>query len=420
MNDDTLPAALRYFPLTGRPRPACLTLPERVAEVTVITRAARQAGADVAHHAAHALNKAALLASDCGLDDLARDLCWRHIDAYCGLGRALAVTEARGILEPALNLARLAIRQSDCEQALRVLDSIYQALTEGTDLSISGKMLPLAGLAVTQAEYRKLREWAWLQHLSEGIRANALLGRWNAAERHAIQHRGIGDHLLEGRQAAIITRLVSGNQTEAAQILADSTVTEPWEQSVAACLSVMCADEQQVNALAAKLADGFTAAEPVPGYAVYRARLGLTIVTLAAEPQPAAATRTARTVAAEAIASADGNAAREVLRHQHASSRLPPAQLQSLRSILDAAGLAAGSIAEPFRSELLTAAAVAGCQLRAALHSPGDDGRPSRMNQQPTAGPSPATRSPTGQPAPRSRRSGTWAACSASGTAPSP
>jgi len=381
MNDDTLSAVLRYFPLTGRPRPACLTLPERVAEVTAITQAAGQPGADVAHHAAHALNKAALLASDCGLDDLARDLCWRHIDAYCGLGRPLAVTEARGILEPALNLARLAIRQCAHEQALRVLDSIHRALTEGTNLSISGKALPLAGLAVTRAESRKLREWAWLQHLSEGIRANALLGRWDAAERHAIQHRGIGDHLLEGRQAAIITRLVSGNHAEAAQILADTTVTEPWERHIAACLSVMCADGHQVSELAARLADGFTAAEPVPGYAVYRARLGLIIVTLAAGPGPAAATRTARTVAAEAIASADGNAAREILQHQHASRWLPPTQLQSLRSILDAAGLAAGSIAEPFRSELLAAAAVAEGQLRAALRSPADDGKPPRMIQ---------------------------------------
>jgi hypothetical protein len=79
--------------------------------------------------------------------------------------------------------------------------------------------------------------------------------------------------------------------------------------------------------------------------------------------------------------SADGNAAREILQHQHASRWLPPTQLQSLRSILDAAGLAAGSIAEPFRSELLAAAAVAEGQLRAALRSPADDGKPPRMIQ---------------------------------------
>jgi hypothetical protein len=57
VDDATLHAALRYFPLTGRPRPACRTLPERVTEVRDITKTACQPGADVVHHAAHALNK---------------------------------------------------------------------------------------------------------------------------------------------------------------------------------------------------------------------------------------------------------------------------------------------------------------------------------------------------------------------------
>jgi hypothetical protein len=367
VDDATLHAALRYFPLTGRPRPACRTLPERVTEVEDITKTARQPGADVVHHTAHALNKAALLASDCGLPGLARDLCWRHIDAYRDLGRPLVIAEARGILEPTLNLARLAIRAAAHDEALRLLDSIDQALADGADLIISGTVLPLAGMAITGAEHRKLREWAWLQHLSEGIRANALLGRWGAAERHAIAHRGIGDHLMEGRQAAIIARLADGNRSEASQVLSGSTVTEPWERHVAACLAVMCAGDQKAAELAATLARGFAAADPIPGYAVYRARLGLTVVTLACGLDPAAAGDVTRAVAAEAIASADGNATREVLTHPDAGTWLPSSQRQSLRGILDAAGLGAGSIPEPLYRKLLTAAAAAETQLRAAL-----------------------------------------------------
>ena len=82
MDDATLRAALRCLPLTGRPRPACRPLPERVAEVSGIARAACQADAGALAEASHAMNKAALIASDCGLQDLARDLCWHHINAY--------------------------------------------------------------------------------------------------------------------------------------------------------------------------------------------------------------------------------------------------------------------------------------------------------------------------------------------------
>ena len=40
--------------------------------------------------AAHALNKAALVASDCGMPYLATDLCWQHINAYRRVNRAFA------------------------------------------------------------------------------------------------------------------------------------------------------------------------------------------------------------------------------------------------------------------------------------------------------------------------------------------
>jgi hypothetical protein len=230
-----------------------------------------------------------------------------------------------------------------------LLDSIQRALTDHTDLVISDRVLPLAGLTVTLAEPRKLRKWAWLQHLSEGIRAHALLDHWDAAERHAIQHRGIGDHLMERRQAAIVARLVSGDRDEASQLLADATVTEPWERDVAACLPVMCAPGQQAGTLAAGLAARFTVAEPVPGYAVYRARLGLAIVTLANEANTAESSRAARTVAVEAISSGDGNAAREVPGHEHANSLLTAAQLYSLGCILNDSGLAAGVIPQSHR-----------------------------------------------------------------------
>jgi hypothetical protein len=77
VNDAGLRRALRWFPLVGWARPACPALGERVAELATIIRDAREPGADTRSAAANALNKAALLASDCGMPDLASNLCWQ-------------------------------------------------------------------------------------------------------------------------------------------------------------------------------------------------------------------------------------------------------------------------------------------------------------------------------------------------------
>ncbi|MEU6720758.1 hypothetical protein ABZ897_55680 [Nonomuraea sp. NPDC046802] len=89
MDLTTLHAVVRRFPLVGRARPACPSLPERVKEIADIADTAARQGADALHEGAHALNKAALLASDCGLPDLARDLCWQHINIYREAGHHL-------------------------------------------------------------------------------------------------------------------------------------------------------------------------------------------------------------------------------------------------------------------------------------------------------------------------------------------
>lgn len=61
--DPTGPTA-RRFPLLPRPRPACLPLDERVADLTRRARAADRDNDPTAASAVH--NLAALLASDCG------------------------------------------------------------------------------------------------------------------------------------------------------------------------------------------------------------------------------------------------------------------------------------------------------------------------------------------------------------------
>ncbi|MFE2335217.1 hypothetical protein ACFXCN_24055, partial [Streptomyces coelicoflavus] len=69
----------KRFPLVARPRPACPPLAERVREITDLAAAAERDGNVTS--ATVALNKAALIASDCSMPDLARTLCWRHAEA---------------------------------------------------------------------------------------------------------------------------------------------------------------------------------------------------------------------------------------------------------------------------------------------------------------------------------------------------
>jgi hypothetical protein len=95
-------------------------------------------------------------------------------------------------------------------------------------------------LTGSSEEYRALRRWVWGVYLSEGTRALVRLGRWKDAVAHAEQNKGIGRHLLDGRQVKIVASCLAGDADAALAVLQDSTLTESWEEQVAACLTVMC------------------------------------------------------------------------------------------------------------------------------------------------------------------------------------
>ncbi|GAA4185781.1 hypothetical protein GCM10022252_16730 [Streptosporangium oxazolinicum] len=372
MDIATLNAAARRFPLLGRPRPACPSLPERVKEIIEIAAAAGQQGADGMVEGAHALNKAALLASDCGRADLARDLCWQHINLYRAAGLRLTVRQARYMLEPVTNLARLQIRADSGAQALRLLEAMYQAVTANTDLVVEGHTLPSADPIGTRQEHHKLREWVWLQYLGDGIRALALAGRWDKAVTLAEAHQGIGVHLMEGRQAAIVARLLRGDPRVARALLEESTPVHPWEQQVASCLRVMCAAPNSAGRDITAMVGHFLGSEPTPGYADFRARLGLTVVTLATTADPDAAGRILVHVATEVIEAGDGYAAREVLKHTRGKDgiRLSDAQDRALSAVVQSSGLGRGAIPTHLMSDLLAAVTTSQAAAFQALADP--------------------------------------------------
>lgn len=326
MDTATLNDVLRRFPLVGWARPACPPLPARVREIADIAADARQKRGHNIAEAAHALNKAALLASDCGLTDLAHDLCWQHINTYVDAGRGLTTTEAGYMLEPVHNLARLQIRADSSGRALNLLNTMYEAVTNGNDLVVDGNTLPLALLIGTSQEHRKLRQWVWLQLLTDGTRALALAGRWKEAAQHATVHKGVGLHLMEGRQAVIIAHLLQGESTDARAMLDASTPTQPWEQQVADCLAVMCADADDaalVSRHTGELVTRFFGTTPASPYTIFRTRLGLTITTLAANTGPEAAAKVLTQIVAEAVNAADGYAARDILAYPGVAASVP-------------------------------------------------------------------------------------------------
>jgi hypothetical protein len=351
----TLAAAVRRVPLLGRPRPACPALAERVQEIADIAHAAGRDGADRLAEGAHALNKAALIASDCGLAGLARALCWKHIDLYRTASRPLTVLQARYMLEPVLNLARLQIRANDGDQALQLLTAMFQAVRSNTDLVVDGHTLPLTDLTGTRQEYHKLREWVWLHLIGDGIRALTLAGRWDDAVTHAHTHRGVGLHLMEGRQVTIAAPCVNGDLTAARTALAESTPEHPWELQVASCLKVMCTDTDSTSAYrnVTAMIEQFVEQQPLPGYAVFRAQLGLTVTTLASATDPDAASRVLAQVTDEVIKSGDGYAAREVLRYCGIQASATGEQHAALTNLLGASGLGAGTLPESLRQSLL-------------------------------------------------------------------
>ncbi|WP_447006665.1 hypothetical protein ACRAKI_09390 [Saccharothrix isguenensis] len=362
MDPTTLVAAARRFPLLGRPRPACPSLVRRVQEVADIAHKAGQAGTDGLAEGAHALNKAALIASDCGVPSLARDLCWQHIDLYrVAADRPLTVLQARYMLEPVLNLARLQIRASDGEQALHLLTAMHRAVMSKADLDVDGQTLPLTDLTGTRQEHHKLREWVWLHLVGDGIRALTLAGRWDDAVAHAQAHRGVGLHLMEGRQATIVAHCLDGAGAAAIAALAESTPVQPWELQVASCLKVMCAHAADVSARRDVYAmiGYFVGHEPMPGYAAFRAQLGLTVTTLAAATDPEAADSVLAQVADEVIKASDGYAARDVLRHRDTQANLPNEQREALSDLLVSSGLGSGTLLEHLLKSLLDSAQAA-------------------------------------------------------------
>jgi hypothetical protein len=184
-------------------------------------------------------NLSALLASDCGLPDLARH--WCHRLARIALRHhPQNARYAIHSLEPIVNLARLRTRAGDGLGAWSLLENLYQAVASRTDTVIDGIEITAAHLTSSPDAHREVRTWLWAVLLSDGARALAVAGRWGEAHWRLERYKGIGHRMLDGRQIAVIAHATAGNHDEALALLHVTQPGQPWEAAVTACLTLLC------------------------------------------------------------------------------------------------------------------------------------------------------------------------------------
>lgn len=357
------------FPLLPRSRPPGQRLSYRVNEIGELAQSAkRERDENRATRASEALNKAALIASDCGLADLARELCWRQFDIFHTTA-PLAGQAAKMALQPLVNVGRLATRGGDGDRAYAIFDSIYDAVTNQAKRNIDGREIDFENFVAGSQQHQELRRFAWTILLADGTRALAQAGRWTDAVQHLQRYRGIGKRLLDGRQAAILSRAIDGDCDAAIDMIKDSATPEPWEHAVSTCLHTLCLrlGNNRSNAEAEAMVSAYFQLEPPPEHQVFRTRLGLCVIDLAAGVDRAAVPRVIERVNQEVVATVDAHLAWDLLGHELCRSALSEHDLDTLVETVESSGLRSGTMPSHLLDALLTSAKVGEEQLSDAL-----------------------------------------------------
>lgn len=329
------PAIARRFPLIARTRPICTPLAQRVADLEERADLAQDSG-DVAAATA-VFNLAALLASDCGMPDLARTWCHRLATAALDHGG-----DPQHALEPIVNLARLRIRAGDGPAAWTLLETLFQAIDTRTDTLIDGLTIPAARLTEAPGTHTKTRTWLWTVLLGTGAHALATAGRWDEASHRLTQYNGVGARMLDGRQITVIAHATAGRHRQARAMLDAAQPGEPWENAVTACLRLLMAGPERGSEQASKALTAYRALGPAkPGLTVFHTRLGLTLLDALGKDHPAA-----EQIAVELIqhAADDGYAARDLLAYPACLAAAHHQWVNQLKTLVSTCGLDAGTL----------------------------------------------------------------------------
>ena len=360
------------FPLVARFRPACLPLPERVrALADLADTAVKETNQGLA---SAVYNQAALIASDLGLADLARELCHEHAAAYLHACPLPGMSAIRG-LEPVVNLARLQIRAGHGDDGRQRLLDLYEAVGAGAAARFEGVAVP-ANLTATDEDRQEVRAWLWRVLLADGTRSFTAEGRWVEALRHIEAHRGVGNRMLDGRQVAVLAALVEGDTAGAAALVTATMPGDPWEQAVSTCLSVLCRRDagQPFDGHLASLVTTYSERKSETGMTVFDTRLGLTVLDAIGSAEVPAAHRIVDDLHRRATDAEDGYAARENLAHPLFIAIATEAQARDCRALVRACALGAGAIPDELQRQLTAAVRTSDKVIRASLRHPSNTG----------------------------------------------
>jgi hypothetical protein len=359
---------LAWFPLVLRERPPGRSLETRIAELTRLAEPDGNAPERTRiTQAAEVFNKAALIASDCGLPDLAHALCDQQFEMFAQ-ARPWTGWLPRLAIQPLLNSARQLIRDGHGDDAYAMLGSLHGAARTRRNLMIGGHAIDFRALTNSPRDHKALCTALWTALLADGTRALAQAGHWAEAEEQAEAHHGIGARLLDGRQISIIARLNEGKTAEAAMLVEQSHAIEPWENAVQCILRVLCRDAggdaiRETDRMLTSVYDMIQLANANTTAAC--ARVGIVALDLAtAYEHPKV-----RTLHDDVLllTEQDSYAARDALGRTGFSGRLTAEQSRRLHELVRDSGLGGGSIPALFHAQLSAAVERAATTLLAGL-----------------------------------------------------
>ncbi|WP_150254820.1 hypothetical protein [Nocardiopsis deserti] len=311
---------------------------------------ARSGSADTA---AAALNLAALMASDCGMPDLARDLCLRQARVFFSNSQSFDVPTAKLALQPLINLGRLHTRAGSADRAHSLFTTLFEAARTSAAITAENLEVDFAGLTRGQDEHQEIVRWLWTVLLSDGTRALASAGRWPEAFDHVRRHNGVGSRLLDGRQIAVLAHSAAGEHDQALAVIEQTEAQEPWENMVASVLRVLCLSRAHRNTEQAvsMMADCYMASSGGPEN--FRVQAGTCVIALSAGFTKQE--KVTEALIGKAATTRDAHVARELLA-QETGRALAPEQREHLQKLVQDSALGEETLPDAVLAELLSAA----------------------------------------------------------------
>lgn len=359
----------RRFPLVSRSHLVYPSFAARIDEVRTCGEKSTQDGPllDRINLACATWNLSALIASDCGLTDLATDLCLRQLRLFQAAWPVTGDT-AIASLQPTVNLVRLTARTGDSQAAYQQLMSVHRAAHEGGTVTVHGQPIDLTGFT-TKATLDHIQPWLHDLLLDDGTRLLVAAGQWRQAAEHATTYDKEPERLHGSRQAHVVASLHADAQDTASSLIDKSTITEPWEEAVAQILRHYAdhlAGRATAKGFAATALAVRDALEPDPPHLrMFRVRLVLAAIDLTPEGCEILARPLYDAIVSDTVQARDAYAAREILRHP-----APPAggwSRRELEAIVHDGGLGRDSLPESVLSTMMRAVSTAGASLAQCL-----------------------------------------------------